>query len=74
MFDGINTLDTTTITISRNAIKARAKRFIIYDYDWLLDHLEQEVELLTKEREYRTKRRAEVLAKLRGTFLKKGGE
>lgn len=35
-----------TIRFSDGALKVRTGRFIVYDYDWLLEHLDSETAIL----------------------------
>lgn len=66
MFDEINTLDTTTIIIGKNTLKARTGKWVVYDYDWLLEHIEQEMNVLLDVKAYKQQRMLAALKKLRG--------
>lgn len=47
-------MEQETITISKGAVKVRKGRFIIYDFDWLLNHLDSEVAHLLEVKKMRT--------------------
>jgi hypothetical protein len=37
--------ETETITVSKGCLKAHKGHFIVYDYDYLINHIEQEAEI-----------------------------
>lgn len=49
-----------TISISNGALKVRTGRFIVYDYDWLLNHLDSEVAHLLEVKKMRTEVKPEL--------------
>lgn len=53
MIPEINTLETTTVTISKHALKCSTGNWIIYDRNWLLDHLDSEFTVLRSAKEYK---------------------
>ena len=52
------------IPINENVLKARYKNLIIYDIDYLLNHLQQEFELLASYKAGREEMNREMIDKL----------
>jgi len=53
MLPEINTLETTTVTISKHACKCSTGNWLIYDRNWLLDNLDAEFRHLQETRAVR---------------------
>lgn len=51
------------IPISKTACKAAVGKYNVYDYEWLLDHLEQEYIILAGAKKLRDAKRAESIDK-----------
>lgn len=52
--------DGTTFTISDKTKKARFGKYVVYDVDFLLDHLADEVHLLMASRELASKKKGKI--------------
>lgn len=51
------------LPISKTACKAAVGKYNVYDFDWLLDHLEQEYVILSFLKKTRDAKRAESIDK-----------
>lgn len=45
--------DTDWIPVISGTVKKRIGRYVVYDYNWLLEHLEAEAKVLEDSRRYR---------------------
>lgn len=66
MLHEINTLETTTVTISKDCCKCNTGKWIIYDRNWLLDNLDVEMTVLKEAKVFHDRRKAEIEKKLKG--------